>query len=157
MTTFLAAAYVFAATPQATVQRLYNVISGPAGQKRDWDEFRSLFVEDATLRVRGPRNGGSIFKMTVESYVEQNSKFLEEQGFFEAEIASRSEEFAGVVHIWTTYESRRKEGEKPFSRGINSIQLADTADGWRIVSILWASESKDTSIPSKYLPDGGKF
>ncbi len=28
----------------AILKALYDVISGPAGQKRDWDRFRSLFL-----------------------------------------------------------------------------------------------------------------
>src|SRR5688572_26940736 len=35
------------ATMDAIVAALYDVISGPAGQKRNWDRFRSLFVPGA--------------------------------------------------------------------------------------------------------------
>ena len=33
----------------AIVAAVYDVISGPAGQKRDWDRMRSLFVPGARL------------------------------------------------------------------------------------------------------------
>src|SRR3984957_12853378 len=33
---------------------LYDVISGPAGQQRDWDRFRSLFLPDARMGVIRP-------------------------------------------------------------------------------------------------------
>src|SRR5215469_14094644 len=33
----------------AIVGALYDVISGPKGQARDWDRFRSLFLPDARL------------------------------------------------------------------------------------------------------------
>ena len=37
------------ATLDAIMKAVYEVISGDAGQKRDWDRFRSLFHKDAKL------------------------------------------------------------------------------------------------------------
>ena len=37
------------ASIDAIVAAVYDVISGPAGQKRDWDRMRSLFVPGARL------------------------------------------------------------------------------------------------------------
>src|SRR5687767_2657424 len=37
------------ASVDAIVKALYDVISGPAGQARDWDRMRSLFHPDARL------------------------------------------------------------------------------------------------------------
>ena len=49
---------------------------------------------------------------------------LERDGFFEQEIARKVEAFGDFAHVWSTYEGRRTPAdEKPFLRGINSIQL----------------------------------
>ena len=47
------------ATMDAIVAAVYDVISGPAGQKRNWDRFRSLFVSGARLipTGRNPQTG----------------------------------------------------------------------------------------------------
>ena len=37
------------ASPDAILAATYDVISGPATQKRDWDRFRSLFIPGARL------------------------------------------------------------------------------------------------------------
>jgi hypothetical protein len=37
------------ATMDAIVEALYAVISGPVGEARDWDRFRSLFIPEARL------------------------------------------------------------------------------------------------------------
>ena len=34
-------------SPDAIIAALYDVISGPAGQARDWDRFRGLFARRA--------------------------------------------------------------------------------------------------------------
>src|SRR5438552_3869598 len=54
-----AAAAAVAANPKdvasadAIVAALYDVISGPAGQKRNWDRFKSLFAPGARLIPTG--------------------------------------------------------------------------------------------------------
>src|ERR1044072_469120 len=48
------------ATMDAIVAAVYDVISGPAGQKRNWDRFRSLFVPGARLISTGRRQTGEV-------------------------------------------------------------------------------------------------
>ncbi len=56
------------------------------------------------------------------------------------------------MHVFSTYESRRaKADEKPFARGINSIQLMQHGGRWWIVTVMWDSERPDNPIPAKYL------
>jgi len=60
------------------------------------------------------------------------------------------------VHVFSTYESRRTlNDEKPFMRGINSFQLWYDGKRWRVITILWQSESPDTPIPEKYITTKG--
>ena len=47
------------ASPDAILAATYDVISGPAAQKRDWDRFRSLFVPGARLIPANPKKTGS--------------------------------------------------------------------------------------------------
>lgn len=37
------------ASPEAVVEALYEVISGPADEPRDWDRFRALFLPGARV------------------------------------------------------------------------------------------------------------
>jgi hypothetical protein len=46
------------ASVDAIIKALYDVISGPAGQKRDWNRFRSLFAPGARLMPTGRRPDG---------------------------------------------------------------------------------------------------
>ena len=43
------------ASPDAILAAVYEVISGPAGQARDWDRFRSLYLPGARLVPTGPK------------------------------------------------------------------------------------------------------
>ncbi|HRI44307.1 MAG TPA: hypothetical protein PLL78_09600 [Fimbriimonadaceae bacterium] len=140
----------------AIVHKLYGVISGPAGKKRDWDAFRTMFAPDARMRVAVKREGKSgLVTLTPDDYVVRSGPMLEERGFFEREIARKVLSYGGLVHVWSTYESRWKEDDtKPFDRGINSIQLVNIDGTWKIVAIAWASESSAGPIPSEFLKPG---
>lgn len=137
----------------AIVLAVYDVISGPAGEKRDWDRMRSLFIDGARLIPTGRRqNGeGSHRVMTVEDYITGSGSWLEQNGFFETEVSRKTDRFGNIAQVFTTYESRRTPEAEPFMRGINSFQLWNDGDRWWVVTIFWESETPGTPIPEKYL------
>lgn len=138
----------------AIVAALYNVISGPAGEKRNWNRMRTLFIAEAKLMATGKKPDGSMGKrvMSVEDYIILSGPLLEKDGFFESELSRKTEQYGAVVHVFSTYESKRKADDvKPFIRGINSIQLWNDGKRWWIVSVFWQGETPDNPIPGKYL------
>ena len=143
------------ATMDAIISAVYDVISGPAGQKRNWDRFRSLFVPGARLipTGRNPQTGEVASRVrTPEEYITRSAPLLEQNGFFEREISRRTEKFGNIAHLFSTYESRHKaEDEKPFARGINSFQLMNDGKRWWIVTIFWQAEDDKTPLPAEYL------
>lgn len=136
------------------IASVYNVISGPAGKERNWDRMRTLFVPDARMIATGKRPNGDVVRrtMSVEDYIKTSGPFLEKDGFFEKEIGKKTEQYGNIVHLFSTYESRRAEtDEKPFMRGINSFQLWNDGKRWWVITILWQSETSDNPIPEKYI------
>ena len=138
--------------PEAIVAALYDVISGPAEQKRDWERFRSLFGEGARLiPLQKNAEGKWVARvLTPEGYVERTTPLLAEAGFYEKEIAHRTERYGHLVQVWSTYAGG-PDANKPEIRGINSIQLM-CADRCWIVTVMWQAETKDTPLPAEYLP-----
>jgi hypothetical protein len=138
------------------IKAVYGVISGPAGQKRDWERMRSLFQPEARMIAVGKTPAGEVRKrvLTIEEYIKQSGPFLEERGFFEKEVARRVEQYGNIAHVFSTYESRQKADDaKPFMRGINSFQLWNDGKRWWVITILWHTEDPSTPIPAKYLKD----
>ena len=143
------------ASIDAIIAALYEVISGPAGQNRDWNRFRSLFTAGARLIVAAPSREGRVpsRSMSVEDYATGADAMLKRDGFWEREIANRVERYGNVAHVFSTYESRRTSPDSaPFSRGINSIQLITNGERWWVVTILWDFERPGNPIPPQYLP-----
>jgi hypothetical protein len=141
----------------AIIKAAYDVISGPAGKKRDWERERSLFYPGArlipTATVAG-RNDVDLAPLVldVEGYIARVEPLFAKEGFYETEIARRVEQFGRIAHVWSTYESRHDPSEQePFMRGINSIQVFNDGARWWILSIYWQHESKQDPLPQKYL------
>jgi hypothetical protein len=142
------------ASQSAILAALYDVISGPAGKKRDWDRFRSLFVPGARLIPTGvgPDGKARIRTMSPDEYATATGSRLEQSGFFEKEISRTAETYGNVTQAFSTYESRHAAvDEKPFARGINSIQLFNDGTRWWVVTIYWDSERPGNEIPARFL------
>ncbi len=144
----------------AIIKAVYSLISGDAGTKRDWNRFRSLFYPGARLIPTGitpatKQGGGRVF--TPEEYIERSSPRMAKEGFYESEIARRTETFSTITHVFSTYESKHKPtDEKGFQRGINSFQLLNDGKRWWILTIAWSGETPENPLPEKYLKDGEK-
>lgn len=145
------------ASIDAIINAAYDGISGPAGKKRDWDRERSLYFPGARLIPTSIKPGAENADLVpnlldVEAFIARVEPHFQEHGFYEKEIARRTEQFGNIAHVWSTYESRRDPSDpEPFMRGINSIQLFYDGKRWWIVSIYWQQESAESPIPQKYL------
>lgn len=130
------------------------MISGAAGEPRNWDRFQSLFLKEARfVTSKGVGKRYATLVMTPRQYMDFNKKYFERGGYFERQISHKVDQFGHIAHVFSTYESRRKvDDTKPYSRGINSIQLLNTSARWWIVTVMWDSERPDGSpIPRQYL------
>ena len=130
---------------------VYNIISGPPGD-RDWNRFRSLFIPGARLTSAQKNKDGSFFLEDVEGYAQGAGTYFKTHGFFENSIVNRVERFGNVAQVFSSYESRHAPNEKPFARGVNSIQLFNDGTRWWVVSILWDEETPANSLPQELAP-----
>lgn len=141
----------------AIINAAYDGISGPAGKARDWERQRSLFLPGARLiptAMAAGVNDGRLAPQFLnhDDYVARVDPYFQENGFYEKEIARRTEQVGRIAHAWSTYESRHHPDDpEPFMRGINSIQLFNDGNRWWIVNIFWQHETATDPIPTKYL------
>lgn len=134
------------------IAALYDVISGPAGEQRDWDRFKNLFIEEGRLMPTGQNQQGeaSYRVWSAVEYAEQVNQHFLENGFFEEEVSRETEQYRNIAHVFSTYKSMRTEGGETFAQGINSIQLFYDNTRWWVVSVFWAPGSEAAPVPSKY-------
>ncbi len=139
----------------AIMAAVYDVISGPAGQQRDWERFKSLFIPGARLIPTFKRPTDTKWNTRVlspEEFATNSQRAVQQQGFFEREVSRKTEQFGQIAQVFSTYESRHAANDpQPFVRGINSFQLLNDGQRWWIVTIYWQGETKDSPIPQEYL------
>jgi hypothetical protein len=101
------------------IHGVYEVISGPPGQKRDFDKMRSLFAPNATLKAIGPKGlrGGSL-----EDYISRNKDVLEKEGFTERELGRRVEVWGGLATAGPPMTGAPQTAA--------SMSVASTASSW---------------------------
>jgi hypothetical protein len=135
----------------AILRAMYDVISGPAGA-RDWKRFRSIFLPQArfTQVGKGPDGGRFVISWNVDEFVRDAGEVFSKEAFYEQAIVNRAESFGNMTQVFSSYESRHALGEKPFERGINSVQLLNDGKRWWVVSIFWDSERPDNPLPAKF-------
>ena len=140
------------------IQILYESISGPAGQEPRWDQVRPLFFPGARMMkiTRGADGLPRTEDRAVEAYIELTAEILRSNGFYEWEIARRTDRFGSVAQLFSTYEARHDRADpEPFKRGINSIQLFHDGERWWIINMIWEDEAADRPLPAEYLPAPG--
>jgi len=124
-------------TLDAIIKASYDAISGPAGQPRDWNRFRSLYAPGARLM---PVIGGEtphVRVLSPEEYIQRVEPIFATESFWERETGRQVESFGRIAHVVSHYESLRDPHGAPFETGTNSMQLFNDGGRWWIVSVLW--------------------
>ena len=140
-------------TIDGIVSAFYAVISGPAGQPRDWGRDATLYLEPLTFTIVGtdPESGQPVARtISKQEYIDQTDAWLVEHGFTEREIHRETRRFGNIAHVWSTYEWTSGDGGT--GRGINGIDLFHDGARWWITHAMWEPERAENPIPAEYLP-----
>jgi hypothetical protein len=144
-----------ACPPRTTLDELIKAVdaavSGPANQDRAC--FRALFTDNARLiPIRVAPDGTATPRvLSVQDWIDAVAK----RGsaiFYEHQIKVRTETWAHLAHLWSTYTTSESPDGKPVDRGINSIQAVYDGKSWKVMEILWQAETPAEPVPAQYLP-----
>jgi hypothetical protein len=127
------------ATLDAILNALYETVSGPVGQPRDWDRFRSLFLPGGRLMpvVSMPGEKADVRLLSTEDFIQRVEPIFAVEDFWERETSRQTETFGHFAHVLSFYESLRSPDGPPFERSVNSIQLLNDGIRWWIVNLMW--------------------
>jgi hypothetical protein len=139
--------------PEAIVKAVYEVLSGPASQPRDWDRMRPLYAPGARLMpCRTESNGAPVMEiLSVEEYIVSRTPLLASADFWEVEVARRESRWGRLAHVMSVYESRRTAEGAAFARGINSIELYFDEARWWMTAVTWDSQHAARALPVEVL------
>lgn len=133
---------------------LYDVISGPAGQARDWQRFRSLFYPGAKMiPVRRAKAGAGpgISPITPDDYATWGVDFFTKNAFFEKETHRQVSGYGDMVNVLSAYETRDSANGPVTAKGVNSLQLVFDGQRWWVLNIAWIDEkTAGTPVPKDF-------
>ena len=139
------------ATTDQLIAAIDSAISGPANKDRTC--FRQLFLPDARLipiRI-APDGTATPHTLTVQDWIDAVAK-RGNTTLIEKQLNVKTETWAHLAHLWSTFETKIGEGPKAGDRGINSIQAIYDGKQWHIQEIVWQAETPADPVPAKYLP-----
>lgn len=136
------------------IRAFYDVISGPAGQPRQWGRDRTLYIPEVRFVSMDVGKDGAVQArvMSHQQFVDGSDAMLVKRGFYETEIHRVTRSFGNVTHVFSTYEMREKPDGPLLGRGVNSIQLFNDGKRWWIASATWDEEREGNRIPKEMLP-----
>ncbi len=150
------------ASVDSIVSALYASVSHGPDAEPDWDRMRGITLP-VGMFIPPKKPTEDIFTvLDVDAFQERVRKGAaalkakgESTSFFEREVSRHTDCFGNVCQIFSTYEGRKlATDEKPFVRGINSIQLVRDGRRWWIASVVWDTERPDNPIPADYQKAG---
>jgi hypothetical protein len=136
------------------MKAFYEVISGPAGQARQWARDRTLYIADIRfVAMSEDKMGRPVAHIAShQQYVDGSDAFIVKEGFYETEIHRVTQRFGNIAHVFSTYESRLRAAGPVTARGINSIELFYDGRRWWVAAAIWDDERPDNPLPAEYLP-----
>lgn len=145
------------ATIDGIVKAYYDIVSGGPGVPRPWARDRALYLHLPTFRFVAvdvhPDGAVQANAMSHAAFAAWSDEKLAPQGFFEHEIHRVTQRFGDMVHVMSTYESRRTQDGPVIARGINSLELVWDGKRWWIASSVWQEEGPGNPLPKEFLPE----
>ena len=133
------------------VKEVLKIISGEKGKKRNWDDFRNLFLPTVHFIVLN--NNDSIPRpidtASLEEFIHSMDDEYYNNGYLEYEISKIVNEYNGIANVFQTFYG--KDSENKEERGINSYQLVYFNNRWWIADLLWTGDNNGVKVPKKYL------
>lgn len=139
---------------QNILDAYYDCISGPIGEKRDFERLKNMFHPDARLIYSNWSNEtGKAYLLVFKTVDEFISKlgYLDKKGFYEHEVSNITHSFSSVTQVFSTYRFRVEDKSIPDGQGITSYDIFYDGDRYWILSMFWAAENQKYKIPEKYL------
>jgi hypothetical protein len=120
------------------VRRLYDLVTFDAGTTPNWDEARSLFLEDAVIVLRSSRTESTVFSLEgwigdFVSFIERRN--VEQTGFVERIVRLKTMVFKDMASVLVLYEASIPGWERPPQQGVDLFLLTKRPEGWRIAAI----------------------
>lgn len=142
-------------TIDGMVKAYYEVVSGPAGQPRQWGRDATLYVPGIRFVVISEDTVGNATaqSMTHQEFVDSSEASMGSKPFFEHEIHRVIHRAGNIAHVLSTSEHMSTPNGPAEGRGIDSLELYWDGSRWWITNAnLWELNISKHPLSSEFLP-----
>jgi hypothetical protein len=141
------------ASIDSIMKAFYEVVSGAAGEPRQWSRDRSLYIPGVRFVSMNVSDKGEPVArvMDHQQFVDASDSMVVSKGFYEWEIHRETKRFGNTAHVFSTYESRITKDGPVIARGVNSVELFWDGKRWWIAGAIWDEERKDNPLTMDFL------
>lgn len=138
------------------VRAWYDIVSGPAGEARNWSRDSTLYSPGVRFVIVGAGADGVEHATVTDhgTFARESTPGFERNGFYEQEIHRVTQRIGNVAYLLSTYQWRRTPDGPVGGRGVNSISLFNDGTRWWITQAMWSDETPANPIPPELLPEG---
>ena len=143
------------ATLDGIMNAYYEVVSGPAGQPRQWNRDHTLYIPDIRFVLMSEDASGKIStrSMTHQEFADDSTAALGNSAFYERELHRISHRFGDVAHILSTAEQRVSPDGPATGHSIDSIELFWDGHRWWIINAnIWPGDRPGRPLSKEFLP-----
>ena len=132
---------------EKVVNSTLEIISVDKGTEPNWEEFKDLFAEGATVVLRYRPQGAEEQKLltwSVDDFIQRVGPSYAKNGFLEEALKTKVDEFNGVATVFQSYRAHYNDTDV---YGVNTYQLVELNGDWKIISMTWAEETEESPLP----------
>ena len=137
------------------IKAYYDVVSGPAGQQRQWARDATLYIPGVRFVIINQDDAGNAtaHSMTHQEFVDSSDASLAGKAFFEHEVHRIIYRAGNVAHVLSTSEHTALPGGPVQGRSIDSLDLFFDGSRWWISGAnVWEVESRNHPLPREFMP-----
>jgi hypothetical protein len=137
------------------VKAYYDVVSGPAGQPRQWDRDHTLYIPEMRFIQFSESKDGKVTaqSMTHQQFVDSSQAGLGTNAFYEHEIHRITHRFGNTAHVLCTAEQTTAPNGPVIGHSIDSLELFYDGHRWWITSAgIWPADRPNRPLTPEFLP-----
>ena len=142
-------------TIDGIVKAYYDVVSGPAGQPRQWDRDHTLYISEMRFIQFSESKDGKITaqSMTHQQFADTTDTALGNHAFYEHEIHRITHRFGNIAHVLSTAEQATAPNGPATSHSIDSLELFYDGHRWWIANAnIWPADIPTRPLTPEFLP-----
>ncbi len=142
-------------TIDGIIKAYYEVVSGPAGQPRQWGRDSTLYMFNVRFVIiqEDATGAAAARSLTHQEFIDESDASLSGKAFYEHEVHRITHRAGNIVHVLSTAEHMSAPDGPVAGRSVDSLELFWDGKRWWIAEVtIWDINTTKHPLPPEFLP-----